>query len=75
MKLYLKQNKNLDNTEDLVKYIKDVLESIINNSKDKTVYILGHINPDCDSIFSAYILSEVLKSPKELLISCKEVVN
>lgn len=40
----------------------DVLESIINNSKDKNVYILGHINPDCDSIFSAYILSEVLKS-------------
>ena len=26
--LYLKQNKNLDNTEELVKYIKDVLESI-----------------------------------------------
>ena len=26
--LYLKQNKNLENTEDLVKYIKEVLESI-----------------------------------------------
>ena len=41
---------------------KDVLENIINNSRDKKVYIIGHNNPDCDSIFSSYILSEILKS-------------
>jgi len=34
--LYLKQNKNLDNTEDLVKYIKDVLESIKDIKDDLT---------------------------------------
>ena len=40
----------------------DVLETIIKNCSDKTVYILGHNNPDCDSIFSSYILSKILKS-------------
>jgi len=34
--LYLKQNKNLDNTEDLVKYIKQVLESIKDIKDDLT---------------------------------------
>ena len=34
--LYLKQNKNLDNTEDLVRYIKDVLESIKDIKDDLT---------------------------------------
>lgn len=40
----------------------DVLNNIINNSKDKKKYILGHRNPDCDSIFSSYLLTSILKS-------------
>ncbi|MBQ8535020.1 MAG: DUF1768 domain-containing protein [Bacilli bacterium] len=39
----------------------EVLNNIISNCKDKKVYIIGHHNPDCDSILSAYILSIVLK--------------
>lgn len=40
----------------------DVLNNILNNSKGKTVYVLGHNNPDCDSIISSYLLTNILKS-------------
>ena len=40
----------------------DVLNNIINNCKNKKVYILGHNNPDCDSIVSSYLLTNILKS-------------
>lgn len=41
---------------------KDVLEQILLNSKGEKIYVLGHINPDTDSIFSSYLLSNILKS-------------
>ena len=39
----------------------EILDSIISKCKDKEVYVLGHKNPDADSIISSYILSNVLK--------------
>ena len=30
-------------------------------AKYKEVYVIGHTNPDADSIFSSYILSKILK--------------
>ena len=38
---------------------KELLHTIINNCKDE-VYILGHNNPDCDALFSSYILKNIL---------------
>ncbi len=40
---------------------KEILDSIINKCEDKDVYVLGHKNPDADSIISSYILSNILK--------------
>ena len=40
---------------------KDLLESIINKCKNKKVYIIGHHNPDMDSVVSAYLLSKLLQ--------------
>lgn len=40
---------------------KELLEKIIENCKNKKVYILGHKNPDVDSVFSSLILSRILK--------------
>jgi len=39
----------------------DLLKEIINNCKNKKVYILGHHNPDIDSVFSSYLLTKILK--------------
>ena len=39
----------------------EILDSIISKCIDKEVYVLGHKNPDADSIISSYILSNVLK--------------
>lgn len=42
---------------------KEILTSIINKAQEsKEVYIIGHQNPDADSLFSSYILSNILKS-------------
>ena len=41
---------------------KEVLENIIDSCRDKKVYVVGHHNPDPDSVFSAYILTNILKS-------------
>ena len=40
----------------------EVLNDIINSCRDKKVYVIGHHNPDPDSVFSAYILTNILKS-------------
>lgn len=40
----------------------DVLDNIISNAKGRKVYVLGHSNPDCDSIISSYLLCSILKS-------------
>ena len=40
---------------------KEILDSIISKCIDKEVYVLGHKNPDADSIISSYILSNILK--------------
>lgn len=46
---------------DMVK--KEILDSILERArKEEHVYILGHKNPDADSIFSSYLLSNILKS-------------
>lgn len=39
---------------------REILDNIINNCKDKEIFVLGHKNPDADSIISSYILSKIL---------------
>ncbi len=40
---------------------KEILDSIIDKAKkEDVVYIIGHHNPDADSVFSSYLLSKVL---------------
>ena len=41
---------------------KDLLKEMINNCKNKKIYVIGHHKPDADSIISAYILTNILKS-------------
>lgn len=42
---------------------KEILNSIISKAqKYNCVYIVGHQNPDADSLFSSYILSNILKA-------------
>ncbi len=38
------------------------INTILSSCKDKEVYILGHNNPDADSIVSSYVLTNILKS-------------
>ena len=40
----------------------DLIKEIINNCKNKKVYVIGHHKPDADSVISAYILTCILKS-------------
>lgn len=40
---------------------REILDNIIKNCKGKEVFVLGHKNPDADSIISSYILSRILK--------------
>ncbi len=40
---------------------REILNDILNKCKGKTIYVLGHKNPDADSIISSYVLSKVLK--------------
>lgn len=39
---------------------REILESILNHCKDKEVYVIGHKRPDADSLFSSYLLSNIL---------------
>ena len=39
---------------------REILDSIISKCKGKEVFVIGHKNPDADSIISSYILSNVL---------------
>ena len=41
----------------------EIVNTILKECNEK-VYVLGHANPDADSIFSSYILTKVLKSKK-----------
>ena len=41
---------------------KELLKEMINNCKNKKIYVIGHHKPDADSIISAYILTNILKS-------------
>ena len=42
---------------------REILDSIINKAKkEKEVFVIGHYNPDIDSIFSSYLLTNVLNS-------------
>lgn len=40
---------------------REILDNIIKNCRGKEVFVLGHRNPDADSIISSYILSRILK--------------
>ena len=41
---------------------KEILNSIIHKTKElDEVYVIGHSNPDVDSVFSSYLLSKVLR--------------
>ena len=40
----------------------DLLKEIIEKCKNKKVYVIGHHNPDADSIISSYLLTNILKS-------------
>ena len=40
----------------------ELLGNILNNCKDKKVYVIGHHKPDADSVFSALLLTKILKS-------------
>lgn len=40
---------------------REIIESILYHCKGKEIYVLGHKNPDIDSIFSSYLLSNILK--------------
>lgn len=44
------------------KKFEEILSKIISASKNNKVYILGHMKPDADSVFSSYLLSNILKS-------------
>ena len=42
---------------------REILDSIINKARNEDiVYVIGHFNPDTDSVFSSYLLSKVLTS-------------
>jgi len=80
--LYLKKNKNLDNTEDLVKYIKEVLNSIkdINDELTKQV-TLRKISEEYkisletleDELLSITKVNVVKKEEKEEVIKPKRI--
>ena len=51
----------------LMKVRTDIKNQIVNTilkECNEKVYVLGHANPDADSIFSSYILTQILKSKK-----------
>ena len=61
-KLIENRNPNKDLIEIRQQLIEKQVNKILDLSKDKEVYILGHNNPDADSIISSYILNNILKS-------------
>ena len=44
------------------KLIQNIIDNILKLCKGKDVYILGHNNPDADSIISSYILNNIFNS-------------
>lgn len=62
---------------------KELLKEIINKCKNKKVYVIGHHKPDADSVISAYLLTNVLKSlgidavfsVRDKDITDKEIIN
>lgn len=54
---------NMGNLDEVrKKLIEDTINTILSMCKGKDVYIIGHNNPDADSIISSYILANILKS-------------
>ena len=52
---------------DKILVLSEICYSIVNTilkECNEKVYVLGHANPDADSIFSSYILTQILKSKK-----------
>lgn len=45
-----------------VKVKEELLLKIISNCRGRKVYVMGHKNPDADSIFSSLLLTRILKS-------------
>lgn len=50
----------LEEVREIIKY--EILNDILKKCLDDDVYIIGHSNPDADSLISSYLLSKVLKS-------------
>ena len=61
----------------------DMIDNLIKENQGKRVYVIGHNNPDCDSFFSAILLSRILKNYGVDAVSCvrdknfidKDIVN
>lgn len=56
------ENRNLKDNELRNELIKNIINTILDSCNNKEVYVIGHNNPDADSIISSYILSNILKS-------------
>lgn len=56
------ENRNLKNDELRNNLIQNIINTILDSCNNKEVYVIGHNNPDADSIISSYILSNILKS-------------
>ena len=56
------ENRNLKDDKLRKEYINKILNNILNSCINKKVYVLGHKNPDADSLISSYILNNILKS-------------
>ena len=66
---------------------REILDSIVNNAKrEEEVYVIGHFNPDCDSVFSSYLLSNILNKlgvnakfafldDYEVMVNEKKIIN
>lgn len=52
--------KLLMKTREILK--REIIDNIILKCKDKKIYIIGHNNPDADSIFSAYLLNNIFSN-------------
>ena len=60
---------NLDGTNYIGKILmrvrehikEEILDQILVNCREKKVYVIGHSNPDLDSVFSSVVLTHILK--------------
>ena len=56
------ENRSLRNDKLRNELINKIINNILDSCNNKNIYVIGHNNPDADSIISSYILSNILKS-------------